>query len=228
MSIRRINCPGCSTVVNVPAAMANVKCPKCGMVWNVNNPPAAKPTAAAKAGTKPESAKANSSSGGGSAAMIAGIIGGVMMLLAIIGVGLVVMNREPPPAPAAEAVVEVEETIKPAEPQEFRVVNLPEPKRKEIYNQYRQVARTTVEAPLGIPQGGVRKNLEGMLDATFERELRRFAALHDITVDDVKEIIKEGDAKVWDDSPRSNATRDGKRVYPKEMSEGWEKNQNRL
>jgi hypothetical protein len=64
--------------------------------------------------------------------------------------------------------------------------------------------------------------MEDMLQKTFDRELTRFAALHDITLDDVKEVIKEGDAKVWDDSPRSNAVRGGKRVYPKEMSEGWE------
>jgi hypothetical protein len=67
-----------------------------------------------------------------------------------------------------------------------------------------------------------------MLQATYDREMMRFAALHDITVDDVKEVIKEGDANVWDDSPRSNAVRDGKRVYTKEMSEGWEKNPNRI
>jgi hypothetical protein len=61
-----------------------------------------------------------------------------------------------------------------------------------------------------------------MLQKTFDRELMRFAALHDITVDDVKEVIKEGDAKGWDGRPRSNAVRDGKRVYTKEMSEGYE------
>ncbi len=79
-----------------------------------------------------------------------------------------------------------------------------------------------------LPQGTkARASLEDMLQKTYDRELMHFAALHDITVDDVKEVIKEGDAKVWDDSPRSNAVRDGKRVYTKEMSEGWQRNPNR-
>lgn len=102
---------------------------------------------------------------------------------------------------------------------DYREVNLPIDTRKRIYDDYRKVARTTVEKPLlGKPGSAMRMPLENMLDATFERELLRFAALHDVSVDDIKEIIKEGDAKVWDDSPRSNATRGGKRVYPKEES----------
>jgi hypothetical protein len=125
-------------------------------------------------------------------------------------------------------VVEVEETIKPATPEPYRIINLPEEQRRRIYNDYRKVARTTVEKPLVLPQGSKpRQSLEDMLQKTYDRELTHFAALHDITVADVQEVIKEGDAKVWDDSPRSNAVRDGKRVYSKEMSEGWELNPNR-
>ena len=82
----------------------------------------------------------------------------------------------------------------------------------------------TIEVGTAVRQS---LDLEEMLQKTFDRELMRFAALHDITVDDVKEVIKEGDAKVWDDSPRSNAVRDGRRVYAKEKSEGWKRNPNR-
>jgi hypothetical protein len=225
MSIRRVNCPGCDLAVNVPAAMANVKCPSCATVWNVNNPAAAQKSAAAKKAAAEPAAKSDEKNNTANAAMIAGLVGGVMMLFAILGLGLILLNRQPPPTPVAE----VEETIKPAIPEEYRVIRLPEEHRRRIYKDYRGVARTTVEKPLILLQGTKpRKMLEDMLQATYDREMMRFAALHDITVDDVKEVIKEGDANVWDDSPRSNAVRDGKRVYTKEMSEGWEKNPNRI
>jgi hypothetical protein len=225
MSIRRVNCPGCDLAVNVPAAMANVKCPSCATVWNVNNPAAAQKSAEAKKAAAEPAAKSDEKNNTANAAMIAGLVGGVMMLFAILGLGLILLNRQPPPAPVAEA----EETIKPAIPEKYRVINLPEEHRKRIYKDYRTVARTTVEKPLILPQGTkVRQSLENMLQKTFDRELLAFSALHDITVDDVQEVIKEGDAKVWDGSPRSNAVRDGKRVYTEEMSEGWGKNPNRI
>lgn len=158
--------------------------------------------------------------------MFAGLVGGGMLLMAMVGVVAMLLHRTP--EPSETAATEVEETIKPAIPEPYREIRLPEATRKRIYNDYRKVARTTVETPLVLPQGTkMRASLENTLQLTYERELSRFAALHDITVDDVKEVIKEGDAKVWDSSPRSNAVRDGKRVYTKEMSEGWQKNPNR-
>ena len=146
------------------------------------------------------------------------------MLIAMLGLLLIVINREPTPTQTAK----VEDTIKPLEPEPYRIIDKDEETRKRIYADYRKVARTTVEVPLVLPQGKkARASLEDTLQKTFDRELVAFAALHDITVEDVKEVIKEGDAKVWDDSPRSNAVRDGKRVYAKEKSEGWVKNPNR-
>ena len=224
MSIRRMNCPGCGAAVNVPAAMTNVKCPACATVWNANNPAAAEKSAAAKAAAEPPADDVGDEHPAANAAIVAGLVGGGMMLVAVIGLGLILLNRQAPP----QVTAEVEETIKPAIPEPYRVVNLPEETRRRIYKDYRTVARTTVEKPLILPQGTkARQNLEVMLQQTFDRELMHFAALHDVTVDDVKEVIKEGDAKVWDGSARSHAVRDGKRVYSKEMSEGWERNPNR-
>jgi ribosomal protein S27E len=224
MSIRQVNCPGCGAAANVPAALTNIKCPSCATVWNVNNPGAAQLSPdARRAQPKPVSEDERQSSA--NLAIVGGLIGAGMFLLAIIGLGIVVLNRDSKPAAASAAV---EETIKPREPEEYRVVDLPEPTRKRIYDDYRKVARTTVEKPLAVPQGTkIRQDLEVMLQKTFDRELMRFAALHDITVDDVKEVIKEGDAKAWDGSPRSHAVRDGKRVYAEEKSEGWKLNPNR-
>ena len=53
-----------------------------------------------------------------------------------------------------------------------------------------------------------------MLQETLDREIRRLAALHDLSVDDIKQIIAEGDAEGWDPTPRSNARRDGQPVNP--------------
>ena len=229
MSIRRVTCPGCGSQANVPAALANVKCPGCGVVWNPASAaaapsPAPQPRAQSRAESPaPVESEAVTHS---AAALIAGLIGGGMALIAMLGLVFFVLNREP--TSAQVSAVEVEETIKPATPEAYREISLPEETRRRIYNDYRKVARTTVEKPLILPQGTrPRKTLEDMLQKTYDRELMRFAALHDITVADVKEVIKEGDAKSWDDSPRSNAVRDGKRVYPKEMSEGWAPNPNR-
>ena len=243
MSIRRVTCPGCGAAMNVPATMASIKCPACGTIWNGNSavtPPAAAPAqanrpaanspamagAAGPRGSEPEVALPDENDATATAALIAGLVGGGVMLLAMVGLVVFLLNR--PPDPSQVSAVVVEETIKPSTPEPYREINLPEETRRRIYNDYRKVARTTVETPLILPQGTkARASLEDMLQKTYDRELMHFAALHDITVDDVKEVIKEGDAKVWDDSPRSNAVRDGKRVYSKEMSEGWQRNPNR-
>ena len=109
----------------------------------------------------------------------------------------------------------------------FREIKLPEATRKRIYEDYRAVARTTIEKPLPLPQGSpARPALEQMLQKALDRELNRFAALHNISLDDVHEVILEGDAKSWDPSPRSHATRNGKRLYSEEMSEGWKPSTN--
>ena len=109
----------------------------------------------------------------------------------------------------------------------IKMRDLSEEMRKKVYLDYRSVARTTLEKPLPLPQGSPpRQALEDMLQKTFDREIMRFAALHRITVEDIHEVIKEGDAKQWDPSPRSNATRNGKRLYPEEMSRGWKPSAN--
>jgi hypothetical protein len=214
MSVRRLNCPGCGIAVNVPVAMTNVRCPQCQTIWNANAPAVAAPIPNELDGPPPSTEQADDPT-----------TNNAMVLIAMIGLMIVILRREPA-TPTAQ--VAAEETIKPAIPEPYREINKPEELRRRIYADYRTVARTTVEVPLALPQGTkARKNVEDTLQGVFDRELTAFAALHDITVADVKEVIKEGDAKQWDKSPRSHAVRDGKRVYTEEMSEGWQKNPNR-
>jgi hypothetical protein len=232
MSIRSVACPDCGAAANVPAAMANTRCPACGLVWNIHQPVAPKPD------SQPQVSDAAEKMDPSAAIALAALLGGGMLLMVLIGAAVVLLRPsevttagEPIPVAATTEVAASdvdEKTIKPREPEPYREVRLPEQTRKRIYDDYRKVARTTVEKPLLMPQGSPpRKMMEDMLQKTFDRELRRFAALHNIDVDQVHEIIKEGDAKKWDPSPRSNATRGGIRVYPREMSEGWQANPNR-
>lgn len=224
MSIRQVNCPGCGATANVPIAMTNVKCPGCATVWNVNNPAAAQVSAAAREAASDVPTSEEQDKTTAHVALIAGLVGGAMLMMAMFGLAIIILNRDYEPS----ASTELEETIKPREPEEYREIRLPEATRRRIYKDYRTVARTSVEKPLPLPQGTrARQSLENTLQLAFDRELKRFAALHDVSVDDIQEVIKEGDAKAWDESPRSNAVRDGKRVYAKEKSEGWKRNPNR-
>lgn len=244
MSVRAVTCPGCGINVNVPIAMANVKCPSCSTVWNVNQPSAAqRPATAKRPATAAAKSDDNAEKGTGSqvsVAMMAAMVGGGLLLFTVVGVAAVLMTGDSSQAnsssDAGNSTPTASQgdsgaspaTIKPAVPEEYRIIRLPEATRRRIYDDYRKVARTSVETPLMAPQGTrLRQATEGMLQGVFDRELARFAALHDITVDDVKEVIKEGDAKGWDPTPRSNAVRNGQRVYSPEMSEGWERNPNR-
>ena len=145
MSVRPMNCPGCQIAVNVPVAMASVKCPSCGVIFNPNAPVAPKkpePDAAQQADDEETQAAM------GKAAIVVGMVGGTMMLLAMIGLTLIVIQREPDPATVKKVV---EDTIKPAIPEDYREIKLPEEHRKRIYKEERMVARSTVEQPLILP-----------------------------------------------------------------------------
>jgi LSD1 subclass zinc finger protein len=131
-----MNCPGCQIAVNVPVGMASVKCPSCGAIFNPNAPVA---TPKAEADAEQEAEDAETDAAMGKAAIIAGVVGGTMMLLAMIGLMLIVISREPDPTTVTKVV---EDTIKPAVPEEYREIRLPEEHRKRIYTDYRMVART--------------------------------------------------------------------------------------
>lgn len=239
MSTRTVRCPKCDAVANIPAAMVNFRCGTCGHVWNVGQSSAQPssvtpagggvkrvPDAADQLAGPDESATAKSSSNTSAAvAMIAFVLVG-MAVMGVLGVLVLDIMDSPgsedgTAANQTSSSISTEETIKPRDPEPYREVRLPEDQRKRVYGQTREVARTTVEKPLPLPQGNARKMMEDTLQKIFDRELNALAALHNVTYEDVLEIIKEGDAKNWDPSPRSNAVRDGKRVYPPERSQGY-------
>lgn len=199
--------------------MANVRCPACSTVFNPSQPQSITraPTAANASPASGEAADESASR----APLIAGVVAGAILLMSMVGLLAVMVSRMPEKTPRPVVTEPPQQASVAA--REYREVALPEATRRSIYDDYRAAARTTVEKPLLLPEGTkVRANLEDMLQKTLDRELSHFAALHDVTVDDIREIIAEGDAKNWDPRPRSHATRDGKRLYPEEMSEGWQ------
>ncbi len=220
MNVRQIQCPQCATTANVAASIVNVRCPKCGCVWNVNQPPApatASPNRPA-AGSSADDESAEEKKNANLAAL--GVVVGLLVVLILLGtgIGLVTMMGSGPGDQATVSDSADEEEEVEFQIEEYRVVDLHETKRKQIYDDIRSAARVTREKPiLGIEGSAVRNMQEDMLQKTYERELKRFAAIHDVEMEDMLEITKEGNAKGWDPSPRSNARRNGKRLYPAEM-----------
>ena len=197
MSIRRVNCPACKSVANVPATMTDIKCPSCGQVWNVNQPQAAAPT----------STPASSDNRGNSnAAVFAGVAGAVVML-AILGISIALFlpgtEDTKPQDPVSNTASEEVEVAVVEGPPSYREVDLPESTRQKIYWDYRLMAKSSIEKKLMIPKDSpVRSSVEGMLQKTVDREIKHFSLLYNISEDDVMQIVAEGDAKQWPGSKK--------------------------
>ncbi|MFG0254463.1 MAG: hypothetical protein ACF787_05110 [Rhodopirellula sp. JB053] len=229
MSVRVLKCPKCSAAVNVPAAMHSVRCPSCGNVFAAS----ASAQAAAPADNREDAAlrsaagpqdDADNESNDQTMTIIA--VGAGLVLVAILCVvGIWSLTRgseesagdvatEPPQPVFAEATAE--------ELAALTIVDIPERQRRDIYNDVRASARTTTERAFNVPGSNVRDKLENMLDKTHENTLRQLAALHDLSVDQVRDIVAEGDTKNWDTRARSRAYRDGERIYSDEETQGYQ------
>ncbi len=196
MSIRRIHCPACNATANVPATMTNIKCPSCGHVWNVNQPSA--PAASRTHPTDTDEA------GNGANAAVFTVVAGAVVLLAIAGI-LLVLFLPGEDQGAATPDVDAVQSAAPSDPAvaSYREVDLPEETRKKIYYDYRRMAKSSIEKKLPVPKDSpVRKSVEGMLRKTADREVTHFALLHNISEEDVMQIVAEGDAKQWPGSKK--------------------------
>ncbi len=80
----------------------------------------------------------------------------------------------------------------------FREIDLPESTRQQIYRDYRTAKGSAVGQPIPMPkEWASRKAVDATLGNIVDRELTLHASIHNIQVDDVVEIIKEGNAKKW-------------------------------
>lgn len=235
MSVRAVQCPQCGTTSRVPAVVVHARCPSCGEVFHAET---ASPGGKAAGGRRSPAGggaspgqSTNSSRGHSSTGPIVAVVSGVGAILIIVLAGLLywVFRSQPSTAePQVEAAAEASAADKPvlqeptqAELDALVIVDLPEETRRRIYDQVRKTAVMSVEKPLMMPEQ-IRGSTERTLQGVYDESLQQLAALHDVSVEEVEQIVVEGDTKNWDPSPRSHARRDGKRLYPEERSIGWQ------
>lgn len=239
MAIRSVRCPQCGASINAPAHLARVRCGGCQHVFST-----AEAEQRASQTTQPE-AKAATPSAPIPIALIAGVLAGLLLLVTTLA-GLAWIgtrsSETPDAGEYAAATGDSDSTStsgsgpasnsgdgQPEFPEateqelaSLMIARLPEAKRREIYKMIRDTAVSSVEKPILAPDGSPpRVAMEKMLEATYQNSLRQIQALHDVSAEQIQQIIAEGDMKVWDKRPRSNARRNGKRLYPKEQSRGW-------
>ncbi|WP_404304703.1 hypothetical protein [Neorhodopirellula lusitana] len=235
MTIHSLSCPKCNTTINAPIAMLTVRCPACANVFASAQgvPGAVACTTGPSSSGNPDQAKGSQSSPDiqvddnaltNASMMIYLAVGGTFVFMTLFGIiGFLVMtpsnseleSRNPKPTTPVLHEATEEELAS------LTIVKIPEGRRRRIYDDMRITARMTSEKQLMVPGGGVRKNLEGMLKATYENSIQQLAALNNVSMDDVRNIVREGDLKNWDPRARSNARRDGERVYDEERSQGY-------
>ena len=148
--------------------------------------------------------------------MLYAAVGGALMLLMITGVAGVLLFSPTQSQVDKEQNAELAQPVL-REPTEeelaaLTIVKIPEERRRRIYEEMRATAKITTEKPLMLPDGRVRTSFEGMLENTYDYSVKQLSALHDVSEQDVRDIVVEGDLKNWDPSARGRAYRDGKRI----------------
>ncbi len=215
MSVRRATCPGCNATLNVPATMTMVKCSSCSTVWDVNNPSAAKKRpspnrpaaggAAKPADSGAEQPKKKRSQPAAKKQMytaLATVVGGLVVLLVVAGFAIVLLTGGGDDDSTAQTesttsdVADTEERETP--PAYYRVVKLPESTRKKIYESFRIAASSSVEKKVMIPKNSVAaKGLASTMSSMVDREVQMLSLQHNISTDDVLQIVAEGNDKGW-------------------------------
>lgn len=199
MTIQHVKCPKCRTGANIPIAMATVRCPKCAHIWNPNEPEDSEedpdnPSAAS-------GSKRISGSSAKLAKMVGGVVAALLVLAIVVGASWYLTQSNSRTGQtlgqaSSSAPVAMPSPVATTEP--YRVIKLPESTRQKIYRDYRTAANTSVEKPIPLPKNwDSRKALDATLNKVLERELTMHASMHNIEVDDVIEILKEGNAKKW-------------------------------
>ncbi len=197
MAIQRVNCPRCGTAANVPVGMASVRCSSCGSVWNPSEPTDQK-HAADEASSAAVSAPKSSLN---TAKLAGGVFSTLLVLAFVCGAVWYLSPATPDAVPLSDPTPKPVTIAKQAEappPESYREISLPESTRQKIYRDYRMSAGTSVEKPIPLPkEWKSRQALDATFNSILERELTLHASVHNISVDDVTEILKEGNAKQW-------------------------------
>lgn len=226
MTVRSLSCPKCGKNVNVLAAMQSIRCPGCGNVFSASGN-AAESAPSRQGKSLQDAGKSNRnepdhSSKNDSTLLLIAVCGGLALVLLLCAVGIWTLTGgdDATDNVSSEDLKPVLHEATDEELAALTIADVPEKQRRQIYDDVRTSAQTSSEKALLVPEGKVRMKLENMLDATHENTLRQLAALNDITVEDVRKIIIEGDLKNWDPRARSRAYRGGQRLYEDERTQG--------
>jgi hypothetical protein len=168
------------------------------MVWDVNNPPATKPKPAKESTSANPAAKSKSAAAKKRQTAMIVLASSVFGLFAIAAIGIVLFtggDEEPKPDPQPQAT-QIAEPPKAKGP--YRVVDLPESTRRNIYRDYRLTAGSSVEKKVMVPKDSVAaKTLAKTMGAHLDRDITLLALLNNISEEDVLQIVAEGDANGW-------------------------------
>lgn len=204
MSIKAVQCPNCRTSANVVATMATTKCQACGTVYAVSGPAA---TSAAAQGPAKTNSKGRDSTAGSGGQLGNWLIVGGVSALALIGLILITVFRagggndqaEKPAIPMREHATVVEDLqIEAGETPQYRVVDLPESTRKQIYQDYKKMIASSFGKAKKIPKSGVAgQTLNSVLGDVVDNDVTKMALIHGISEEDIAQIFAEGEAQGW-------------------------------
>ncbi len=191
-------CPHCRQSVSVPAGVVQARCSACGQVFSpAKSAPAPAPAATAASTPRPEAVPARS---GPPAAIIAAGVAVFLLLSAVALGGIVYVSRaRSATRDAAAAQAKADQIARSrAAAATFEVVDVPEPRRREIYAMVRQSAKSSVERSLPAPKGSkLESTLTDLTTGVHEYSQSQIAALQDVTREQIDQIMLEGKAKGW-------------------------------
>ena len=199
-----IACPSCGTRCMVPGGIFQFNCPSCQTLCRIAPPvppaglAATGETAESAPGTTGENPDKTSEDGAKEKKPVDPIVavavaGGVLVVLLLIFAvaAIAVMSL------TEQEVAEVEPPPPPP-PIIYREVDLPESTRQQIYRDIRTAEKTTVGAKVPLPKDSdIGRFWQENMQKVMNREFTLHTLLNDITEADLKEIIKEGNAKDW-------------------------------
>ena len=203
MSIKTLTCPNCGANINVAVSMAQAKCPACQSLFSTTGGPASPATRSA--GTVDTETK--TADGKPPVQLAAWIVVGTVLAVAITGLLVLSLTRGDHGAPAAPGnLAGNQSTAEPvaAEPQEtqpaqsFRVVDLPESTRRQIFRDHKAMTSSSLGKAKRLPQDGLAgQSLNEALGGIVNQGVTQMALIHGVSEEDIRQIVAEGKAKGW-------------------------------
>lgn len=216
MNTNVVVCPKCQTRCQIPASVPQFTCPGCGQLCRGPVAPVAAATSG-HPGSPPakishQSAKDDRSGGAKGKAKgnrnaiyaAAAIGAAVVMLLFIAATFFVLPGGGSDAADRETAQIDLKAEADAAAEQArrdaivYRQVDLPEETRRRLFTDLNKTKSTTVDAKIPLPKDSqTRKFLDSNFEKLLDREIEMQSIMNKVSPEDLREILKEGDAKAW-------------------------------